>query len=170
MQNLIWQLLARLLAWPPIACWIVRRAKRTPYFHLTGYMGRWWLLNPYSEEDNRARYPWFPWSVRVHHILRADLARHPHDHPWNARTIVLSGWYEELRLIRSASGDYSVPFLRQAGATARLDFEGYHHISKVSPGGVFTLFITGPKQGTWGFLVDGVKVPWRKYLGMEDAA
>lgn len=27
--------------------------------------------------------------------------------------------------------------------------------------------ITGKYRGTWGFLVDGVKVQWRKYLGLE---
>lgn len=167
MKNLIWQLLARLLAWPPIACWIVRRAKRTPYFHLDGYMHRWWLFNPYDAEHHIAKYRWFPWSIRVHHILRADSARHPHDHPWNARTIVLSGWYEEQRLYRWVVGDSTVPHIRRAGDTARLGFDQYHHISQVSPGGVFTLFISGPKQGTWGFLVDGVKVPWRRYLGIE---
>jgi hypothetical protein len=33
-------------------------------------------------------------------------------------------------------------------------------------GGAWTIFITGKYRGTWGFLVDGAKVQWRKYLGM----
>ena len=28
--------------------WLIRRAQRTPYFHLAGYMERWWLV-PYRE-------------------------------------------------------------------------------------------------------------------------
>jgi hypothetical protein len=35
-------------------------------------------------------------------------------------------------------------------------------------GGATTLFITGKYRGTWGFLVDGVKVPWREYLGIGE--
>lgn len=42
-----------------------------------------------------------------------------------------------------------------------------HRISEVSEGGVYTLFISGKWRGVWGFLVDGVKVPWKKYLGLE---
>ncbi|MDG9928304.1 MULTISPECIES: hypothetical protein [unclassified Pseudomonas] len=160
MKSLFWHLLARLLARPRIAGWLIRRSKRTPYFHLDGYMMRWWLFNPYNLEHNTARHSWLPWSVRVHHILREDLERHPHDHPWNARTIILRGWYEERRLV----GDEEVTHTRRPGDTATLAFGEYHHISRVSDGGVFTLFITGRKQGSWGFLVDGVKVPWRQYL------
>jgi hypothetical protein len=32
---------------------------------------------------------------------------------------------------------------------------------------VWTLFITWRYQGTWGFDVDGSKVPWREYLGIK---
>lgn len=167
MPDFFWRLLAKLLAWPPIARRIIKRARRTPYEHLAGYMHRWWLFNPYDPKTHKAKYRW-PWSVRVHHILREDLGRHPHDHPWNARTIVLRGWYEENRLHRFVVGDTTIPYVRCAGDTAALAFGEYHHISQVSPGGVITLFITGPNQGMWGFLVDGVKVPWRRYLGLED--
>ncbi|OEO24033.1 hypothetical protein AX279_19560 [Pseudomonas sp. J237] len=170
MINLFWRLLAKLLAWRPIANYIIKRSQRTPYFHLDGYMLRWWVFNPYDAETHVARYSWCPWSIRVHRILREDLGRHLHDHPWNARTIILSGWYEEQRLGDWLAGQVLIPYTRRAGCTAKLNFNEYHHISKVSPGGVFTLFITGPKQGTWGFLVDGVKVEWRRYLGHEDAA
>ena len=58
-------------------------------------------------------------------------------------------------------------YKRTAGYTGRLLFGQYHRISEVSPGGVWTLFITGRKRGTWGFLVNGNKVPWRTYLGLD---
>jgi hypothetical protein len=29
------------------------------------------------------------------------------------------------------------------------------------------MFVTGKRRGTWGFNVDGKKVPWRVYLGIE---
>jgi hypothetical protein len=45
--------------------------------------------------------------------------------------------------------------------------EQYLRISYIAEGGAWTLFFTWRYQGTWGFLVDGAKVPWRKYLGLE---
>ncbi|MCY1366499.1 hypothetical protein D9M68_598680 [compost metagenome] len=54
---------------------------------------------------------------------------------------------------------------RQPGDTARLRHGEYHRIDQVSPGGVFTLFITSRWQGEWGFLVNGRKVRWREYTG-----
>jgi hypothetical protein len=102
---------------------------------------------------------WLP-SIRVHHILRADTARHLHDHPWNARTIILKGWYRERRL--EQDGTISEEF-RTRGQTQRILYGQYHSIDEVSDGGVYTLFFTWKYCGNWGFLVDGKKVPWREY-------
>lgn len=50
------------------------------------------------------------------------------------------------------------------GDTSTLRFGEFHHIREVSPGGVWTLFITGRKRGSWGFrLPDGTKVNYRDY-------
>lgn len=98
-----------------------------------------------------------------------------HDHPWNARTFILRGGYVEVR--PTEHGEYyTMPgyqlhkkHYRWAGETCRLRFGEYHRIVEVSEGGVWTLFVTGKYRGTWGFLVDGSKVQWRKYLGLSDA-
>lgn len=156
----------KFLAWfvsrPSVTRWLILRAMRTPYLHLDGYMDRFWLFNPYQpESDGRgAKYGRLFPSVRIHHILRKDLDRAKHDHPWDARTVILWGWYKEIRLENGQDKHY----FRYAGNTARLNFGEYHTITEVSDGGVWTLFITWPYKGTWGFLVDGVKVPWREYL------
>lgn len=186
---MIWQRLASIASRTEITWWLIRRAQRTPYTPIMSrdgrdlYMQRWWLLNPYGKDEQGeptpARFSWLP-SVRIHHILRPDNDRHLHDHPWNARTIVLQGWYEEERPTSSNTGQ--VPdeivkvgnqlrdvFKRRQGYTGRLLFGEYHRISEVSPGGVYTLFITWRKRGMWGFQVDGKKVPWREYLDIKDA-
>lgn len=156
----MWRFIAKIIARPAVAGWLIQRAMRTPYVHLPDYMDRFWLFNPYEDADGRRdiqgwlgrRLP----SIRLHHILREDLADHLHDHPWDARTIILSGWYREW----TEEGVY----LRRPGDTRRILFGEYHHISEVSPGGVWTLFITWKYRGTWGFKVDGVKIPYREYL------
>lgn len=171
---MIANLLARFFARPRVADYIIRRAMCTPYRHLPGYMERYWLFNPYGEhaEDKSARFKWLP-SVRVHHILRADEDRAMHDHPWDARTMILRGWYWERRLhsveetseLRVVNYDL---FHRQPGHTAAIRFGEFHSIDQVSVGGVWTLFFTWKYRGMWGFDVDGVKVPWRDYLAQKE--
>lgn len=176
----MWKLIARILARPAVANWLINRSFKTPYMHLPSnedpsYMGRFWLFNPYDRVTNKPRWRWCPWSVRIHHIKRADAERDMHDHPWNARTIILQGGYVEERLnpefesmLSSFPSNWpTVTFCRSAGDTAKLGFEQYHRITHVVPDGAWTLFISGPWQGVWGFLVDGVKVKWREYLGLE---
>lgn len=172
LTHTLWRMVAWLATRPRITAWLIQRAMRTPYTHITSadgqhvYMGRWWLFNPYGRgedgEQAPARWPWLP-SVRIHHICRADQDRDLHDHPWNARTIILRGCYLEQRLATHVPRSH----LRKTGYTGRLLYGQYHRISEVSEGGVWTLFITGRYRGTWGFLVDGKKVPWRTYLGLE---
>lgn len=156
---------AWLLSRPAVVDWLIRRAQRTPYVHIasadgsTVYMYRYWLFNPYPV-NSMGRRPWyrFPISIRLHRIMCPDRDRHLHDHPWNARTFILRGYYIEHRR------NVDAHLVRFAGDTARLKFGEYHRIVKVSDGGVWTLFVTGKYRGTWGFLVNGDKVSYREYL------
>jgi hypothetical protein len=179
MTKLLWRLVARVVSRPCVADWLIARAKRTPYHHITSadgrdvYMERYWLLNPYPYRSSESMKGWrrlFP-SARIHWIRREDRDRHMHDHPWNARTLVLRGWYlEERREVYEGErlGRYVLARrLRAAGDTAALRFGEYHKITDVPEDGVWTLFITWRYRGTWGYLVEGTKVPWRKYLGLD---
>lgn len=160
------KMLARLLARPVVVDWLIRRAQRTPYTHIYKndelYMERYWLFNPYPVESSGQRpglLSSLP-SIRLHKIMRPDQDRHLHDHPWNARTFILRGHYCEMR----SDGEYRG---LHAGDTATIRFGEYHAITSISEGGVWTLFVTGKYRGTWGFLVNGVKVQWRTYLGLK---
>ncbi len=177
MKNPIWSAIAAVVSHPAVASWLIRRAHRTPYANIMSpdgsetYMVRGWVFNPYpaSGAPKRKGWNWLP-SVRVHRIMCADRDRHCHDHPWDARTIILRGWYRERRLFfySDTNTPTSVGFFRTRGDTATLKFGEYHRIEQVSPDGVWTLFITWKYRGMWGFNVDGVKVPWRQYLGLGD--
>lgn len=173
LRETAWRMVASFVSKQSVRDWLIRRAKRTPYYDIKGpddsvYMGRWWLFNPYGKDGDGnqtpARLSWLP-SIRIHHIMRPDSDRHMHDHPWNARTIILKGWYSEER--PAGQGNRSM-HMRAAGYSGRLMFGQYHRIDEISPGGVWTLFITWSKRGTWGFDVDGTKVPWREYLDVSD--
>ena len=164
MKAFLWQVFAFLVSRRPVVALLLWWAHRHPYYNLEGYMNRGWVFNAYGKDKHGNRvdppFPKLP-SVRVHHILRRDLDEHPHDHPWNARTIILSGWYIEERA--------GLLWFRKRGDTATLNFEEYHRIVLVPPAGVLTLFITWEYLGTWGFLVNGVKVPWKEYFRMYPA-
>jgi hypothetical protein len=170
LNTLIWRVIAAIVSTERVGDWLIKRAMRTPYTHIMSvdgseiYMGRWWLFNPYpaSGEAKRFGWGWLP-SVRIHHIMREDDDRHLHDHPWNARTILLEGWYTEQRQHLVLKYNRT----RTKGYTGRLLFGEYHRITAVPEVGVWTLFITWKQRGTWGFDVDGVKVPWREYLATE---
>lgn len=153
--------IAMVVSRPRIAQFIVDRAMRTPYRDILSpdgeqiYMRRWWLFNRYDLEGG-THWSWLP-SIRVHHIMEPDHDRHLHDHPWNARTFILDGWYLE-----EIPGD--VIRFCDAGYTGRLLFGQYHRIEAVSPGGVFTVFVAWKHRGTWGFMVDGKKIHYYDYL------
>lgn len=163
-EPLLWRLLARLVSSSPIRGWLIRRAMRTPYLHLRTrgadeiYMERWWLFNPYDRAYRGRWAKWLP-SIRVHHIQQPDPAPHPHDHPWRARTIILSGGYGEQRYGRPLSMWYG-----RGDTYALRPGLDFHNIYALSEGGCWTLFITWPlrggeySDGEWGFLVEGEKI------------
>lgn len=177
-MKIVLSLIAKFLARPAVAGFLIRRAKRTPYFHITGpdgsvYMERYWLFNPYPANSSDANKKRFPISIRLHRIVRPDQDSHMHDHPWNARTFILRGGYTEVRPLYSDPdmrefAHLETALARTAGDTAALKFGEYHRITDVSNDGVWTLFVTGKYRGTWGFNVDGVKKPWREYLGIKE--
>lgn len=153
MKDTLWTIFAHWLGQHPrLIDWLIRRAQCKPHLHLhlTGYMERWWLLQP-------SRF--LPFSIRVHHILRADNDRTPHNHPWVFRTIVLRAWYvEEVEILNGTSTK-----VVSVGETYERTIDQYHRIAAVPRGGVWTLFIMGNKTTQWGFKVDGRHVNRRDY-------
>jgi len=189
-MNLFWKIIAWIVARPRIANWLIQRAMKTPYQHILSpdhsevYMYRFWLFNGYLTQAQKDRYkaegkklPWrFPYSIRLHRIMVPDLARHKHDHPSRSRSIILKGWYDEERLEYQppcAGMDWSMlpeayhtfGYHRAQGSTAVLELGEFHNITRVPDGGVWTMFITGPRaKEDWGYLVDGKKVSFREYV------
>ncbi len=155
--------------------WLIRRAKRTPYYHLDSYMDRWWLI-PYRSDIGHGTGPVpfrrrpIAWliqrcgiSIRVHEILRSDEGRDPHDHPWPYLTIILRGYYLERRY--NDAGQCTSIEIHGPGSILWRPAGSWHRLELAYP--VTTLFITGSKSQTWGFNVDGKKVPHREYLGAK---
>lgn len=152
------------------------RALNNPYSHLEGYMGRWYLIQPPKRPEDPGyvasgwRY-WvdklsilWPCYARIHLIQRADSDRHHHDHPWWFCSIILTRWYDEE--VEDEHGRHVHRYW--AGDVNSKSPGQYHRIATVPDGGVLTLVIHGHRRkDSWGFKVNGVHVPWRKYLGLD---
>lgn len=160
--------------------WLIRRAKRTPYIHLDGYMNRFWLV-PYVAAGSwgdagtvavSARQRPIAWlmqkfgiSARIHEILRSDSGRAPHDHPWSYLTIVLKGGYWESRY--DTSGALVSEKWHGPGSILWRPANSWHRLTLPEESVTTTLFVTGAYRNGWGFNVNGEKVPYKKYLGKD---
>jgi hypothetical protein len=146
---------------------LIAHARRTPYFHLPGYMERYWVLKP--------RWWTLGCSIRVHHILRSDEDRALHDHPWPFVTIILrGGYYEERPLLarHPAWVDHEPTRTQRHGVGSILvrRARSRHRLHLVRNSTTWTLFFMGPRLQQWGFYTCKGKVHWSKYLPHEDAA
>lgn len=151
---------------------LIRRAQRTPYWHLhhadgSLYMERFWL-RPYSEQRDR-------WAVRVHHLVTEDLDRELHDHPWDFYSVVLRGGYIEARPFGTEpdfgaldGGERCRLIERRAGSIAFRRATDRHRIVAVLPD-TWTLFITGPKRQWWGFYTRTGKVHWQDFESVHNS-
>lgn len=133
----------------------------------------WWIDRKrlhIGDEATGERYLWrFPllraWlRIFVHRIWRHDKDRDLHNHPWRRGwAFVLRGGYTELRR-EGVDGELSIEGYRQLQIN-RIGPETWHRIIHVEPN-TWTLFIATNRARHWSFLVNGVPVDWRKYLGL----
>lgn len=152
------KLLAEYISKEPVRSIIIEDAMKTPYWHLEGYMNRYWMYNPFIDNKSElgAIYPDEP-SSRLHHILRADNDRHLHNHPWDAISVIMKGWYKE----RLEDGSLIV---RKEGDVNVINHDCFHRIEEVSEGGVWTFFTTFGYQHPWGFNTEEGFVDSRAYF------
>jgi hypothetical protein len=111
------------------------------------------------------------WSAYLHKFFSHDVDTALHSHPWRlAVSIVLPtrrggvwGGYTEERLETGPWGCEVVT--RRLGPLSInvLYADTFHRISELH-GEPWTLFFVWKKNSSWGFLVDGEVVPWRKRL------
>jgi hypothetical protein len=137
---------------------------------------RWALLagldvgadgDPYLDRLRIVQTPWL--GVYLHHIHRPDRDRDPHDHPWAFASLVLCGGYQETVWPDKRRHDRMFARIRGRFSLATLDRDAAHIITAIK-GPLWTLVLTGPRRGDWGFWELGKFVPWREYLGMTGKA
>jgi len=107
----------------------------------------------------------FPFNVFLHKFLKSD-PDDVHDHPWPFFTVVLRGGYREWTPQFNSQGEKigEIAKWRGPGSFRWASAEQYHRIELDPDVTCWTLFMPGPKQREWGFLVKNKWVQWQEYL------
>ncbi len=107
----------------------------------------------------------FPFNLFLHKFLKSD-NDDLHDHPWPFATLILKGGYYEWTPQFGADGKKIGEIARWCGPGSfrMAKANSYHRIELDPEVECWTLFMPGPKQRDWGFLVKNKWVQWEQYL------
>jgi hypothetical protein len=127
------------------------------------YLERYYL---FLKERDR-----FPFNVFLHKFLKSD-PDDVHDHPWPFATLILRGGYWEWRPHFNSAGEKVGELAKWCGPGSfrTASAQTYHRIELDPAVTCWTLFMPGPKQRDWGFLVRNKWVQWEQYLKQRKAA
>jgi hypothetical protein len=114
------------------------------------YLRRWWIT-PRNAFCN----------VYLHEILRSDIDRALHDHPWGNSSYLIAGRYVE----HTPSGR----FLRVAGDFVERSAMSLHRLEVLPGETVISLFMTGPKVREWGFECPNGWVHWQDFTDPNES-
>jgi hypothetical protein len=106
---------------------------------------------PYLERYHLLRL--FGHQVYLHRFVASDPGRGLHNHPWkHALSLVLSGSYEETRMLDATSGNALHRRQLRAGSFNFISGEVFHRINIPAGAECWSLFVHAPKSRTWGFI------------------
>ena len=107
----------------------------------------------------------FPFNIFLHKFLKSD-PDDVHDHPWPYATLVLKGgyweWIPHFDTVGRKTGEYQV--WRGPGHFRVSKARSFHRIELDPDITAWTLFMPGPKQREWGFMVRNQWIQWEEYL------
>lgn len=94
--------------------------------------------------------PWF--NLYVHNIRKSDEDKYPHDHPWDFKSLILSGSYQETMTLSPHNnyGDDTYTVKYHPGELAEHKAEDTHKITLLTPE-VWTLVLTTGRARIWGY-------------------
>ena len=113
----------------------------------------------------------FPFNIFLHKFLKSD-PDDVHDHPWPYATLILKGgyweWIPHFDTVGRKTGEYQV--WRGPGHFRVSKANSFHRIELDPDITAWTLFMPGPKQRDWGFLVKNQWIQWEQYLKQRKSA
>jgi hypothetical protein len=108
---------------------------------------------------------WFPFNIFLHRFLKSD-PDDVHDHPWPYATIILKGgyyeWIPQFNDKNEKIGE--IAHWCKPGHFRTCSATSYHRIELDPNIECWTLFMPGPQQREWGFLVKNKWIQNEQYL------
>ena len=90
-------------------------------------------------------------TIFLHRFLDSDSDRGIHDHPWDSKSFILAGGYNEKRLIQTASGENVIVRDIRPFTFNKIGKNDFHQIKLKDKTPAWTLFYHGPRVKHWGF-------------------
>jgi len=111
----------------------------------------------------------FPFNVFIHKFLRSD-PDDVHDHPWPYATLILKGGYWEWIPEFDSNGNKltEIRYWRGPGHFRICKSRSFHRIELDPNITCWTMFMPGPQQRNWGFLVKDRWIPHNIYLEQKE--
>lgn len=119
-------------------------------------------FDQYGDPKRGAIWPKQRFGLFLHRFHRGDHDRELHSHPWHwAVSWILAGGYREER----RTGNIVVIRDFKPGNWNFLEANDFHRVDLLEDD-CWTLFIVGPKAGTWHFWdrLTGKLTPWRDFV------
>jgi hypothetical protein len=111
----------------------------------------------------------FPFNVFIHKFLKSD-PDDVHDHPWPYATLILKGGYWEWIPKFDSNGNKltEIRYWRGPGHFRKCNARSFHRIELDPNITCWTMFMPGPQQREWGFLVKDQWIPHNMYLEQKE--
>lgn len=145
---------------------LIKITKIFPLRRISGrdgdYLHRWYIAGHVPEwVSGDGLLAWLPFTIYVHRFLRADADRETHNHPWTwSRSIIIFGGYIEERLTK----DGPILIDRKPGDSHEIKHNTFHRVARLYEDDAWTIFITGPRRGSWGFMTKHGFVNWETFI------
>jgi hypothetical protein len=110
----------------------------------------------------------FPFNIFLHKFLKSD-PDDLHDHPWPYATLILrGGYYEYVPVFNDQAEVIAEKKLWRGPGHFRISKARSFHRVELKPGVVaWSLFMPGPQQRDWGFLIKNNWIQWERYLELR---
>lgn len=106
----------------------------------------------------------FPFNIFIHKFLKSD-PDDVHDHPWPYATLILKGGYWEYTPVFSFGVKIAEEKHWRGPGHFRICSASSYHRIELEPGvECWTMFMPGPQQREWGFLVNNRWIKYDQYL------
>lgn len=90
-------------------------------------------------------------TIFLHRFLDSDSDRGIHDHPWDSKSFILAGGYNERRLVKDGNKEKVIIRDIKPGTFNKIGKNDFHQIILKKKTPAWTLFYHGPRVKHWGF-------------------